>query len=101
MVYVDLGRIGQRLPRVRVEPRPGRYGAVFVDLDALAVPDEHCVAHVAGAVGLPPTVPLRLCGPLRELVSRVSGHASRWGDVSSPSIESVLSAEGGGGAPTA
>src|SRR5918999_1820679 len=35
VVYVDLGRIGQRLSCVRVEPRPGRYEAIFADLDAL------------------------------------------------------------------
>src|SRR5215218_1134348 len=35
--YVDLRRICQRLPRVRVDLRPGRYGTVFVDLDAIAV----------------------------------------------------------------
>src|SRR5918993_1384573 len=75
VVYVDHGRIGQRLPRVRVEPRPGRYGAVGVDPDALAVSDQGGVPHVAGAVGLPPTVARRVRGPVRELFSGVPRHA--------------------------
>src|SRR5215218_11293043 len=50
MVYVDLRRVRQCLPRIRIEPRPGRYGALAVDLDALAVPDQRSVSDVAGAV---------------------------------------------------
>src|SRR5215216_1533147 len=84
MVYVDLGRIGHRLPRIRIEPRPVRYGAVLVYLDALAVPDQRGVPHVTGAVGLPPTEARRIRGPVRELLSRVSRHASRCGDRKPP-----------------
>jgi hypothetical protein len=37
VVYVDLRRICQRPPRIRVDLRPCRYGTVFVDSDAIAV----------------------------------------------------------------
>ncbi len=80
VVDVDLGRIGQRPPHVRIEPRPGRCGAVFVDLDALAVPDQRGVPDITGVVRLRPTVARRVRGPVRELLSGVSRHASRRGD---------------------
>src|SRR5215208_2318437 len=75
MVYVDLRRVRQCLPRIRIEPRPVRYGAVLVDLDALTVPDQCRVPDVAGALGLPPTIVRCIRGPVRELVSGVSRHS--------------------------
>src|SRR5215211_4009616 len=84
MVDIDLGRIAQRPSRVRVEPRPGRHGAVVVDLDALAVPDQRGVPNITGAVGLLPTEARRVRSPVRELVSGVSHHAPRRGNREPP-----------------
>lgn len=95
-VDVDLGRIAQRPPRVRVEQGPGCHVAVFVDLDTLPVPDQRGVPDVAVAVGLLPTV-AQCANSSREYPAmvEVGATASRF------SIASASSAEGGDGAPAA
>jgi hypothetical protein len=101
MVYVDTGRFSQRLPRVRVEPRPDRDRAVGVDLAPWPsrISAASLTSHeLSGSFQPQLATSEAQCGnALREYLAMLPEGVT----LSLASKESASSAEGGDGAPAA